>query len=48
MITGIDAPAGPAELVNRMQAGGWAQLEIVPRMGAVARAAGRADAAAGD
>ncbi len=34
MRAGRDAPSGPAELVKKMQAGGWAQLETVLKMGA--------------
>ena len=34
VITGIDSPSGPAELVKKMQAGGWAHLETVLKLGA--------------
>lgn len=34
VITGIDSPAGPAELAKKMQAGGWAHLQTVLGLGA--------------
>jgi hypothetical protein len=34
VITGIDSPPGPAELVKKMQAGGWAHLQTVLALGA--------------
>jgi len=34
VITGIDAPPGPAELARKMQAGGWVQLQTVLEFGA--------------
>jgi hypothetical protein len=34
VITGIDSPPGPAELVKKMQAGGWARLQTVLALGA--------------
>jgi hypothetical protein len=34
VITGIDSPSGPAELVKKMQAGGWVNLQTVLNLGA--------------
>ena len=34
VITGVDMAPGPVELVKRMRAGGWAELEVVLGMGA--------------
>lgn len=34
VITGIDSPPGPGELVKKMQAGGWAQLQTILGLGA--------------
>jgi hypothetical protein len=34
VITGIDSPPGPAELVKKMAAGGWGPLQAVLRLGA--------------
>lgn len=33
VITGIDSPPGPAELVKKMRSGGWAALETVLTLG---------------
>jgi hypothetical protein len=34
VITGIDSPPGPAELVKKMQAGGWTHLKTILGLGA--------------